>query len=350
MKARIILVILIGVLSLCSNRSIAQKMNSSLEQQIERNTKDTALNTKKGEYEVTTIILSGLAFIIASITLFYTYRTFKSQRVTQRNTTPIFTKDKQFEVIQSITRQVIDSFLRAGAIKIHLASLKKGTLLSEVNFVSNYIDVNELHLELFYNSSVRDGFLDETEYSLMSSLKAKISAYNWCSEIVSKHFIDDDKDYDSVIEEFDTYILRGSIDLLCKIREVSKENFQEKTDIRDEIVKYIWFRKNIYTARDDDGNPLNMIPQEEINKPVNMKELNNIYGIIEDCWGMLFEDYNFSKVLENENINFDNLYLLACVAMIGDKVLNERNNMIITFKPKVTKHTTTKTKKGNSST
>ena len=63
--------------------------------------------------------------------------------------------------------------------------------------------------------------------------------------------------------------------------------------------------------RDDDGNPLNMIPQEEINKPVNMKELNNIYGIIEDCWGMLFEDYNFSKVLENENINFDNLYLLA---------------------------------------
>ena len=57
MKRRVILTIVLCVLSFGCNRTLAQDDNMSLKQ-IEQNTENTANNTKKGEYEIATIILS----------------------------------------------------------------------------------------------------------------------------------------------------------------------------------------------------------------------------------------------------------------------------------------------------
>lgn len=326
MKARIILVFLLCVLSFGSNRSIAQNTNSSLEQQIERNTKDTALNTKKGEYEVMTIILSGLAFIIAGITLFYTYQTFKSQKKTQENTTPVFTREKQHEVFKALSERVIENYLKAGVVRVKMET-NSGIVPTELFFPSFQLNSEELHMELFYDAKDDISKTNEekdvvfmyecSEYAMVSNLKSAIDQYNDMRKIIISQIQQQKLDFNIIMQEYDSYIIKSIITIIKLLTNTSNKIYKEKEDLRCHIVRYFWARKNLYTSPKE--YPDLLLNEKEFSKKSLQESLCAFTNVTISEWNTLFEGFDLSKARIPEKLtNVIDLMNYSAIAIAGD--------------------------------
>ena len=253
MKTRFIIIIVLCTLSLGYNSMFAQNDNESLEQ-ININTRATAYNTKKGNYEYLTLGISSLTFFAAIITLIFTIRTYRSQKKTQENTTPIFTKEKQYEVLVSIAESLIDNLINAYEIKLKMQNSKNNSIPSELLFNCNSIDSSELHLELFYDDEkdAKDDYIENSntslllrhpsKYSIMSSFKNMIDSYNTIYNTIASQVQEQIIDYETIKKEYNHYVIGEIIVLLRYLLYINVMVFETKMGkINRHIAQYIYY-------------------------------------------------------------------------------------------------------------
>lgn len=279
--------------------------------QIKQNTKETARNTKKGGYEVLTVVVSAFALIVALITLYFSRKTFKSQKITQQNTTPIFTKDKQFEVLSSIAKSLLDNLFEAGATKLKIQNSTNNSIPSELLYLNKHIDSSELHLELFYDNKEEFDINPESNvhitqllvpssYTRMSNLKNSIDSYNNRCSNFSKQIQEKSIDIEDIKKEYDYYILRNIIELLALTAEVAKHIYPDKkNDIKTQIIQYVYVRMVWYiedvTGHQVGGKTKFDKEKKEMTKDIN--GINMIFNGLENMWTRLFGNYRFVYAL-----------------------------------------------------
>lgn len=295
---------------LTSKKPEPQQSDSNELAQIRQNTEDTAKHTKKDGFDICGIIISFLAFITAGITLFYAYRTYKSQKQTQKNTTPLFTKDRQYEVLCSIAHTLIDIYIEAGVVKVKIGindetnKEKKSNFTkipSEMLFPSQFIDSNELHLELFYenrekvistsnktNKNSKITMFDSSDYLLISTLKSMIDGYNNVRKILTQQVLEQNVDYRVLIEEYDASVIRQIPLILKQIQRVTEKSFSDKEDIRNQIVKYVCYRK--YNYRNDNLGQRS-VTEDDINS-YKIHALSKFHMLFPALWFDLYKGFD----------------------------------------------------------
>lgn len=325
MKTRILSLIVLCILSLGSNNMLAQNDNKSLEL-IEVNTKTTADNTQKGGYEWFTIIISSLAFFVALRTYIVSRKTLASQKATQENTTPVFTREKQHEVFKALSERVIENYLEAGVVRVKMGT-NPGIIPTKLFFPSFQLNSEELHMELFYDA--KDDIIKTheekdvifmyecSEYAMVSNLKSEIDQYNDMRKILISQIQQKKLDFNVIMQEYDSYIINSIITIIRLLTNTSNKIYKEKEDLRCHIVRYLWARKKIYTS-----------PKEYPDLLLNEKELNSFQeslcaftDVTQRDWNILFDGFDFSKAGIPEKLtNVEDLMSFMHIAIAGDKL------------------------------
>ncbi len=162
MKRRIIISILFITLCLNMNSQVDTTIHA-----IKENTEKTAQHTEKGSYEYVSISVSILAFLIASITLYFSVRTFRSQRRTEKNTLRWSAKQERSN-LRRIAWNLLISYRKLLTMEKILLGLKKFPLPE--NFSSMKIQIEDIHLNEFYGNDI--------DYDGLYSIGDKIRDYN----------------------------------------------------------------------------------------------------------------------------------------------------------------------------
>lgn len=306
--------------------------------QIKMNTKETADNTKKGGYEILTIVISSLAFLTAFVTLLITRLTYKSQEQTRRNTTPIFTKDRQYEVLISIAETLIDQIFHAYVIKYNFIRNNVSSIPSGIVFDPIYIDSSELHLELFYDekgniwdkTSKASGMTGLSNYSILSNLKQNIDSFNKRYDILTKQILDKSLDIETIKFEYYRYIIRGLLNLLGSVADVTDRIFNKKVDVLTHIIQYVYYEMIMNTchvlsesATDEiitisfDEKNLEKVKKEMFKKMPGIKKL---FDGEKDVWESFFFNRYSPFNFEFSNLNRINMshevfmgFVMICV-------------------------------------
>lgn len=292
--------------------------------QIKNNTWQTANNTQKDSYYYLSVVISIMGLSVSCITLFYTFFTYKSQMQTQKNTTPILTSDNQYEAFVSIGQNLIDNYLDALVMRTKLIKSKPTEYISDINFLYQKIDTESIHVELFHSAMPSEGtfFINDSLYLKINKIKHSIDVYNHYYDIIAKHCCDKSIKKDVIFDELDNFISNYILHILIEMTEFCKEAFIRKTDLREHLVSYIWFRKNIHTLIESD----NRLNQNDYDL-----EMANIISeaINVELFELLFEDFDFSSVLKDEVLNVNSVIMLLIVATMGDYKHNNLRNKII---------------------
>lgn len=297
--------------------------------QIRRNTEVTAKNTDNKEYEDVTLSYSKIAIIIACVTLFFTIITFISQRITQKNTTPVFTKKKQFEVLKLMAESIIDKYIQAGVIKLKIATRENSNEIpSELIYSSSYIDSSELHLELFYKSKFSNNVYYSSEnqknsdYSMMECLKAKIDSYNNMVSMFVTRYQEQSVAFDDLIKEYDYYVIKPLIEILEQLTETSNSIYNKKRlffndksrDLRYRITNYLWFKWDTYS----NVSPYK-INTSKVNEDPTKKILDKFNNIAMKSWLEIFDYYDIAKAVNaDKELSIDDVANWIKVAVVGE--------------------------------
>lgn len=323
------------------NENQSQQSDNNDISEIRKYTKETANNTEKGGYDIGGIILSALAFITALVTLIFTIRTYKSQKQTQKNTTKVFTREKQYEVLVSISEKIIDNYIEAGTIKLYTSLMKLPVFPSNMLFTSQYIDFEELHLELFYDLYEEDESATYTYrfsgYSRMSKLKNGIQHYNNIIKTISNQLQEKRIDYDMIKREYNHYVFDTLINLLCQISAISNEYLKDddkRIDMRKNMVYYIWERsgKVIYSLEEIESHFNSIMQKFKDDNDPKYEITNSILSESKALLGGLFEGFDLSKAIRIEpDLNVDKLALLLVYAIIGDFIDKENVPLFLKY-------------------
>lgn len=130
--------VILGILLL----TVVENLNAQVLEEIG----ETTTNRGIRGYECLTLTISVLTIIVATFTL-------RSQIKTQKNTAPLVSKKDQLEAFGNIAKQIVDNYIYFMVVRIHLSKYGKNKYVSSLNIVSRKIDVNEIHLELFYEDN-----------------------------------------------------------------------------------------------------------------------------------------------------------------------------------------------------
>lgn len=150
-------------------------------QAISNNTLETALHTEKGFYEYIAIGISLLAFLTAIITLYYSIKTYRSQKQTEENTNPTITKQNQLEILYCIVDKIIDNIPKSIAIVVRLSLSDNKAYVYDGDIISQRIPLADFHLEPFYGTNKdfsQVNFIERSKFGKLSELKEALSQYN----------------------------------------------------------------------------------------------------------------------------------------------------------------------------
>ena len=301
------------------------------------------------------VLIALISLIVALFSLYVAKNTLKSQRKTEKNTLPLFTKEKQYEVLVSIIDSFVDNLIEAYVIKLKMQKNKRHIIPSELLFPSNFIDSRELHLELFYNEKEdtdqdRSEFLimlKPSDYSLMSNLKKMIDTYNKNCNTIAHQAENQLLDYSTIKSEFDYFIIGEILLLLRYISYIASVVF--KRGINKHIIEYVYKIMaevvNEYegktTAIRWAGDEYSINIDEDRIEKVKKQMFKNIAGIdllfndTKEMWGNLFESYHFSYKLKNfekEEINLDRFLDFMKICVVGKYQKIYLGTPIIKFK------------------
>lgn len=299
---------------LTSKKPEPQQSDSNELAQIRQNTEDTAKHTKKDGFDIWGIIISALAFITAGITLFFTIRTYKSQRQTQKNTTPVFTKEKQYEVLTSFAVSLIEELIEAGVVKLKMCNDPSSGIPSNLLFPEYFIDSSELHLELFYDDN-REKYIEKnsvdqlfnlTTYIKVSDLKSEIDSFNKAKETLSQQIINHSADLETIKKEYDEYVFESILSLLVSIANICDDIFDSIPDskIRKLIIHYVYIIKLTMCVHEYNGGVRGHLVDYNTNfeelKKVYFENINGVDELFANAmkyWNYLYEDYYFPYAL-----------------------------------------------------
>lgn len=281
-------------------------------QAISNNTFETALHTEKGFYDYIAIGISLLAFLTAIVTLYYSIKTYRSQKQTEKNTNPTITKQNQLEILYCLVDKIIDNIAKTIAIVVRLSLSDNKAYIYDGDIVSQRIPLADFHLEPFYGTSKdfsQVNFIERSKFGKMSELKEALSQYNENLERIS--LILKDKSFSlSFKKDFlVSSVLKKQTKLLYEIVSTVNYVFRDDfdIDIRDEIVRYPHLKGLLLTCRD-------------ANTGLKTEHVKDEYlDIINDCianldFEELFEGYSFSTKDEEEPWKYlalETLYYLS---------------------------------------
>ena len=296
--------VILGILLL----TVVENLNAQVLEEIG----ETTTNRGIRGYECLTLTISVLTIIVATFTL-------RSQIKTQKNTAPLVSKKDQLEAFGNIAKQIVDNYIYFMVVRIHLSKYGKNKYVSSLNVVSRKIDVNEIHLELFYedNSTNTVNILKGSNYSLMSELRFELSSYNDNLEVVAENLKDgniNDADKDIL---FTDYLLDKQIELLQKIVNVVNNRNSWNYNLLSEIAKYICLRGEIARCKD-------LAPDMRLNKEDLGEESLDIINKYMDTekWADLLEGGNFNMSLSQEKIGCNEILQFLSLAIL----LHLKNN------------------------
>lgn len=316
---------------------VEQQTGTNYLAKIRQNTEDTAKNTEKGKYEFWTIFLSALAFITAGVTLVFTICTYKSQKKTQENTTPVFKPEKQFEVLVSITNDLLDCLFEAYAVLYRINHSKSGYIPSELLFPLCHIDSTEIHLELFYNDkkqlynpSALDCLLNPTNYSKVSHLKDKIEILNEECKTIARQIQEKKYDIETIKQEYSYYLIQQDIfNVLESVEEVLESVYA--TSMKEYIVKSIFIKMLVKheliteNLNNDSQKHIEFVKQFEDNY-TNIKEnllrgfpgIDEVIDRTEEKWKEVFKDFDLSKAIPTlKKFNIDEYLDFVKLMVVG---------------------------------
>lgn len=119
---------------------------------IQKNTELTADHTQKDNYDYLAVAISVLAFIVAGITLYYTIRTYRSQKKTEANTTPSINRDIQKYLLLEQLTNIYDIYVYLFALFFYLRKHKHKAMPSEHFWNAIEVRLDQFHESLFYNN------------------------------------------------------------------------------------------------------------------------------------------------------------------------------------------------------
>lgn len=161
---------------------------------------DSAKEHGLNEWDWVAISISTISFVISCVTLYFTTKTYKSQLKTQKNTTPMFSKESQAREFEVIFGTLIGNYARALAIKRKCRQLKYQKYPSEFYLKQMLLNTDNLHFELFYDNPI-------VTFD-MNRVQSEIATYNNGIDIICKHLADKSISKDVKDKEF-THIMLG---------------------------------------------------------------------------------------------------------------------------------------------
>lgn len=138
----------------CIQNSIRNSISStdSTMEAIQKNTELTADHTQKDYYDYLAVAISVLAFIVAGITLYYTIRTYRSQKKTEANTTPSINRDIQRYLLLEQLTNIYDIYVYLFALFFYLRKHQHKAIPSKHFWNSIEVKLEQFHESLFYNN------------------------------------------------------------------------------------------------------------------------------------------------------------------------------------------------------
>ena len=152
------------------------------------------------------IIAVSIAFLslwIAIWSLRIAIKTLRSQKQTEKNTTPIMSKDIQEFLLRLQIARFADAFMKSTAIMDILAAKKYKSYPSDDIMNSIKIPVDIIHSELFYD--------DAQTYKDLQGLYEKLVAYNNLVDVIIEHLKNNSVSEKVLEKEFDRLLKRISI-------------------------------------------------------------------------------------------------------------------------------------------
>lgn len=152
----------------------------------------TQYGVDKWDWIAVCIAISSL--VIAFISLMVAYRTYKSQKQTEKNTQPIISDSIQEFLLNTFIRQLLDGEICINALW-HLLDDKAYQFYPSENILEKTkIPLDSIHTEIFYGREVKHhclkGLLDMViEYNInISTLNAHLSNPKISKEMLSREF------------------------------------------------------------------------------------------------------------------------------------------------------------------
>ena len=150
--------ILLLLLSLTSSLTLWAQSDPAIKA-IKFNTQTTAENTAKGGFDYITLTISLLAFLIACVTLYYSIKTYRSQKKTESNTTKFSAKQERIE-LRNLGVQLINN---AAALFVaeQMQTADNNLYMNSQLYEGMLIDIDRLHTDTFMGPGIDHSSLYE---------------------------------------------------------------------------------------------------------------------------------------------------------------------------------------------
>ena len=175
------------------------------------------------------------AFAISMIALFYAVKTFKSQKQTQINTTPVVNREIQKYLLEKINLAIFDAYIKLFVIKDFLDNNNYNYRPREWTLLGMRLPVENIHADLFYD--------DKKAFSLFDSLVIRVKDYNLKLEIINSQFVNKLVQPKELEQGILSILLSNSlIELSCRV--ISKEVYLDSnyesllTKIQQDLCQY----------------------------------------------------------------------------------------------------------------
>lgn len=190
-------------------RVVAEVVSDSTLHNISSMISTTASNTTAGWRDNTDLMIAVLAFIVAIISALiawnaylYTKWTFLSQQKTEVNTSRL-TEDQQYNLLLDMIRHLYRNLVVSYGLKEKMRIQKYAYYPSEEHLQKLKVNLNDIHLELFYRK--------EELHKKMNELYLMLRNYNLEIDVFCNHFKDPNIDNKTKGRDLGTLVHKCSL-------------------------------------------------------------------------------------------------------------------------------------------
>lgn len=185
------------------------------------------------------VSIALVSFIVAVLSFRVAKKTLSSQRKTEKNTMPIITIEKQYEVLRAISKQLLDNYIDALSIMALIGPESKGKIYKKIKIPFLPINVEEIHVELFYssesNTETETKLGRKTPYIEIYLLKGAFENYNRTLSVIFNHMMGTEMTDEGIFEEIKLYLLNQTFDLLGQLSKCVTSLYNNENAIHEVI-------------------------------------------------------------------------------------------------------------------
>lgn len=170
-------------------------------------------------------IISVIALIAAIWSAWYAMQTYNYQKLTEENTSRL-SLSEQRRLLADMIRHLYRNMVVSYTIKVKMEALKFGAYPSEEHLMKLMVNLNDIHLNLFYRN--------DKEHRMMNKLYMELRNYNIEIDVICQHFKDPTIDDETKKRDLDTlcfkchYLTGSLVDALGRIWDNNQDGFIEE--------------------------------------------------------------------------------------------------------------------------